>query len=300
MKRIICIAFALVLLLSVTATAFAGGTEGDGIRLAAHRGMSELAPENSIPAFELAGEAGYYGLEFDLQLTSDGRWVILHEEDLGRMTSGGNLISDKTFEEVRSLHINHGSNIDKYEDLRVPTLEEALEICRKYDMHPYIEVKSGGEGDREKIIASLDEYQLTGKAVIISTDKETCVWFKTNYPGITVWYVSWFSFISDAVFAAENGLDGITCNTTFFNPLILGVVKRNNLTLSFWTPDSSTDAAVFSAWGSKDFTTNNLRYDENGNVTPVLTGRDAAKAGFFRFEDLITQALAIIANIFGL
>ena len=43
----------------------------------AHRGFRAVAPENTAPAFEEAGKAGYYGAECDVYRTADGVWVCL-------------------------------------------------------------------------------------------------------------------------------------------------------------------------------------------------------------------------------
>ena len=54
----------------------------------AHRGASGSAPENTLPAFELAIEQGADGLEFDVQLTRDDFVVVIHDETLERTTHG--------------------------------------------------------------------------------------------------------------------------------------------------------------------------------------------------------------------
>ena len=58
------------------------------IRMIAHRGLSSLAPENTLPAYELAGKYGYYGAECDIHETKDGEFVLLHDDTLERMTNG--------------------------------------------------------------------------------------------------------------------------------------------------------------------------------------------------------------------
>jgi len=51
--------------------------------LLGHRGARRYAPENTLPAFDLALEHGCDGFEFDVRLTSDGRAVICHDPTLG-------------------------------------------------------------------------------------------------------------------------------------------------------------------------------------------------------------------------
>lgn len=58
-----------------------------------HRGASGLAPENTLTAFRLALELGADGLEFDVQLASDGRAVVIHDLRLKRTTGRAGLVS---------------------------------------------------------------------------------------------------------------------------------------------------------------------------------------------------------------
>jgi glycerophosphoryl diester phosphodiesterase len=50
------------------------------IKYIGHRGISDLAPENTLSAFELAGKLGFWGTECDVRTTSDGYWMLLHDD----------------------------------------------------------------------------------------------------------------------------------------------------------------------------------------------------------------------------
>ncbi|MEI6502136.1 MAG: glycerophosphodiester phosphodiesterase family protein, partial [Armatimonadota bacterium] len=57
-------------------------------RACAHRGDNFCAPENTLPAFELAIAKGAHQIEFDLRVTRDGQLVVLHDETVDRTTNG--------------------------------------------------------------------------------------------------------------------------------------------------------------------------------------------------------------------
>ena len=57
----------------------------------AHRGASAYAPENTIPAFRLAMEQGADGIELDVQLSKDGKLVVIHDEWVDRTSNGKGL-----------------------------------------------------------------------------------------------------------------------------------------------------------------------------------------------------------------
>ncbi len=109
--------------------------------LCAHRGDQGLAPENTIPAFVAAAKAGAQQVEFDVQLTKDGKLVIMHDLTVDRTTTGKGYVKDLTFEEIRSLDV--GVKYDpKFAGLQVPTLEEALD-CLPRNIWINIHIKPG-------------------------------------------------------------------------------------------------------------------------------------------------------------
>lgn len=99
------------------------------MKIIAHRGYSELYPENTLLAFTKAIEAGVNGIETDIRLSSDGHAVISHDSSLMRITNKDEYVEDVSLEYLRSL--DAGSWFDsKYRDLKIPTLEELLEIVQ--------------------------------------------------------------------------------------------------------------------------------------------------------------------------
>ncbi len=102
-----------------------------GLTWIAHRGNNSTAPENSIVAFENVYR--HQAIETDIQLTSDNRWVVMHDETVDRTTNGTGKISDMTYDQFRALRIDTGANVDKLtDDEKIPpNLEEFLLICKK-------------------------------------------------------------------------------------------------------------------------------------------------------------------------
>lgn len=107
-----------------------------------HRGASNIAPENTTPAFEHAGRLGWYGVETDLQVTSDGVWVLMHDLTVDRTTNGTGSVDNMTLAEIKALTIDTGPNVALYPNLRVPTFDEFLSVCKKYGMMPLPEIKA--------------------------------------------------------------------------------------------------------------------------------------------------------------
>src|SRR5690625_1193014 len=95
----------------------------------AHLVYSAIAPENTLPAFDAAIEAGADALEFDLQETVEGIPVVFHDYDLERTTDGRGWIGETTLAALEVL--DAGSWFaPAFSGTRVPTLEEALDHLR--------------------------------------------------------------------------------------------------------------------------------------------------------------------------
>lgn len=92
-------------------------------RAFAHRGLYEpdqSVPENSLPAFRRAVEAGY-GAELDVQLTKDRRVVVFHDDTLKRACGRDGMICDYTFEELQAFPL-FGS------EERIPLFSDVLAV----------------------------------------------------------------------------------------------------------------------------------------------------------------------------
>lgn len=111
--------------------------EPQKLRFGAHRGLRTQAPENSIPAYILAGEHGFeWAWVAVARQSKDGTWYAMHDETLDRTTNGTGKIAEVTDEYLKTVYTVKGKNADKYtpEELHIPTLEEVIAVCRRYGM----------------------------------------------------------------------------------------------------------------------------------------------------------------------
>ena len=99
----------------------------------AHRGASDLAPENTLPAFELAVRQGADALELDVRLTRDGAAVVIHDATLERTTDRTGLVLAHTLAELRMADAGARFTLDRGRTfpfrgtgVRIPTLAEVL------------------------------------------------------------------------------------------------------------------------------------------------------------------------------
>lgn len=111
------------------------------VKIYAHRGASQYAPENTLPAFALAAQQGADGIELDVHLTKDGQLVVIHDETLERTTSGTGWVKDHTLAQLRQLCADN--HMPGFAQARIPTLEEVLALVRPTGMLVNIELKTG-------------------------------------------------------------------------------------------------------------------------------------------------------------
>jgi len=144
------------------------------MKIWAHRGCSQIYPENTLLSFRKAMEIeGLTGIELDIQLTKDGHMVVIHDERVDRTTNGQGFVRDYTLEEIKNFEIS-AKECGQEEPERIPTIEEVLDLLQdkmKEGLKLNIELKNSifyYEGMEEKIVRLIRDRQLE-KSVIWST-----------------------------------------------------------------------------------------------------------------------------------
>ena len=110
-----------------------------GFMVIAHRGASAYAPENTLAAFDLALDLGCRHLELDVDVTSDGHIVVMHDDTVDRTTNGAGPVGSQTLTELRALDAGAWFGA-QFAGERIPTFAEVLE---HYDgrLHLHTELK---------------------------------------------------------------------------------------------------------------------------------------------------------------
>lgn len=146
------------------------------IRYVAHRGYHVQAPENTMPAFAAAAEAGYQFMESDVHFTKDGVAVLCHDSTINataRNADGSKIVGVKsiqfmTYEELLQYDFGIAAG-EAYRGTRIPTFREWIAFCREADVTPYIELKSRMTTEQVQTLMQLvEEAGMTDRAVWIS------------------------------------------------------------------------------------------------------------------------------------
>lgn len=226
------------------------------VKLIAHRGLSAIAPENTMASVKAACDAGYFGVEFDIRLTSDGEWVVHHDADLSRMAGVKSKIAEMTLKEVQAVEFNNGANIDKYDGVTVPTLREVLDYVSTTDTIPVIEIKTETKDGIDDLVAMLKEYNYLETARIISFYEEPLKEYKRICNRTPVSFL--VHEINDEVIAVctENDFEAISFNYKNVKQKDIQKAVDAKLVLQTWTVDSVESLEEFYSYGVEYFTTN--------------------------------------------
>ncbi len=144
----------------------------------AHRGLwsSNGAPENSLGAFEAACEAGY-GIELDVQLSSDGEAMVFHDGKLARLTGREGRIADYSAADLGEIPLAGSEDT-------IPTLGETLTLVGHRAM-VHIELKTayGEVGPLEQRVYEI-LIDHNGPVAVIGFNPYSHAWFADRHPDI--------------------------------------------------------------------------------------------------------------------
>ena len=176
-------------------------------RFFAHRGAQSVKPENSLPA--LKGVTNHSGFEIDIHQTKDGKWVVMHDGNIDRMTDKKGAISSYTLAQLRAIPISKGTNVARYSaaELVIPTLEEALVIAKDRQLIPVIEIKKDStdnytSASYDSLVDLIKKYNVQDEMMFISFDYNSLKEVKKRLPDVEV---SWLtSSITDTYIRAAS------------------------------------------------------------------------------------------------
>lgn len=152
----------------------------------AHRGSSAICPENTMAAFAKGLEQGATGIETDVQMTKDGRLVLIHDESVARTTGAEGLVKDYTYDELAKLDAGSWFGAD-FQGERIPLLEELLELTKNRGTIVNIELKNGSIQYPElekRVIETVRHYNMSEQIVISSFNHYSLVECKHIDPEI--------------------------------------------------------------------------------------------------------------------
>lgn len=239
---------------------FSEAAEGntEGINLTAHRGLSSVAPENSLEAFKQAAKYNYYALECDVHCTTDGKWVIIHDHMLQSMAKEKGDVKKMSFaDKLSKIKYTNGANIKDYPDAGIILVEDFIEICKEANIRPMIEVKDKRVEKVADLLEIIRKYDIEESVILISFHKDVLREFRNLSPDMELWLLMHAITDEKLQECIENN-NGVAfeASRNVKNPEMIQKIHHNKLLAACWTVDTKEMLNEMMKQGVKYITTN--------------------------------------------
>jgi len=175
--------------------------EGMPIRIrmnVAHRGASVKKPENTIPSFVQAILDGADGAECDVRRSADGVLVLCHDVSPQRTLAGtakDEKIPSLSYDEIRKRDYGAWKG-EQFKGIRMPTLDEYLQVLKGAPCHPVIEIKETGKSEEsiitQEVIDAVKKADMMDVALIISWSEHVVKEVRRIEPKMPVAWLAWY------------------------------------------------------------------------------------------------------------
>lgn len=214
----------------------------DKTDIVAHKGYSSEAPENTMPAFELADQCKNADMmELDVWNSKDGIPVVVHNATIAAATGIDKPVYECTYDELQKLPAPYGMDAQKFVDARIPSLEE---VIAKYAATTpiLIEIK-GYQKDNalaNRIVELMEKYHCTDTSMIHSGDYEALRAVKMLNPDIKCGLIQ--AIVSGNSFDLPYA-DFLSVEHTFVNANMISQLHKRGKKLYVWTVNYDESAS---------------------------------------------------------
>lgn len=233
----------------------------------AHRGLSGLEPENSIPAFVAAGNRSHFGVETDVHVTADGKFVIIHDDTTKRVAGDTIRIEETSHALIRKVVLDNLCRLERLAgvekkdlksrtDLIIPNLEDYITICQKYEKICVLELKNQFDpADIARMVEEIREIGYLDSVIFISFNLQNLIELRKLLPEQRLQYLT--EAYDEEILAA---MDQYNLDYDVYHPVltqeIIDEVHAHGHKVNCWTVDNPEQGEHLAAMGV-DFITSN-------------------------------------------
>jgi glycerophosphoryl diester phosphodiesterase len=163
----------------------------------AHRGASSYAPENTFAAFELAIRMGVHDIELDVEATSDGHIVVIHDDTVDRTTNGTGPVTSHSLAALQALDAGSWFGA-QFSGERIPAFDDVLKRYKER-VHIHTEIKGRSTYLSQRTADLVRQHGMIDQVTITSFQKARLEEIRAYAPElVTGWLLA---EVSDAVIA---------------------------------------------------------------------------------------------------
>ncbi|MBD5191311.1 MAG: hypothetical protein HDS88_00295 [Bacteroidales bacterium] len=230
-----------------------------------HRG-SYRGVANTAEAYRNGVDYYHYdGLECDVRVSSDGHYVILHDETTGSLCSTNLTVATSTLAELKALDFVQTRGGVTYTG-KICTVEEYLDICVEKNVFPVIELKwtTGINSNDMKnfpgLMALVEKKGLRSKAVFLTSMLASLQYVRANYPDVKCQYL--LTTDSDLKLKACQDYDLNPSWDTSLTEDIVIRYRRADREVAVWTVNTEANYKKFGKMGCYMMTCDYLEPDK--------------------------------------
>ena len=241
-------------------------------QMVAHAGLMGMESANTNAGFIAAGNRSYWGIECDVRVAKDG-FVIIHNSTTAGVSPVELSVEDHTVAELQSIPLydrpffygmeEYGLTPGSTEvraDLRIPTLEEYIRICKRYDKICVLELKH--PMTPETIAAVAEQFRAldyVDGVVFISFYWDNLVEIRKCLPGCTVQFLTDDKQVFTEEFLDKVAASGFDLDIHIFTTTkeLVERIHARGLKVNVWTCDWPDRFRQLVEWGV-DYITSNI------------------------------------------
>ena len=230
-------------------------------RLIAHRGVSGLEKENTNLAFVAAGNRSYYGIETDIHRTADGKFIVIHDRTTDRVAGMHCDVEQTDRSVLRRITLLDVNGEPGRPDLHLPTFEEYVDTCAKYEKVSVLELKGEISGeDADAIIATLRVRGHLEQTIFISFSLNDLILVRERLPEQPIQFL-FKDTTPEIMEALRRYRFDVDVDYHALTEESIAAFHAEGIKVNCWTVNDPEKAARLISWGVDYMTTNIL---ENG------------------------------------
>jgi glycerophosphoryl diester phosphodiesterase len=223
----------------------------DSPQIVAHRGASGYAPEATLEAYRIALQMSADFVEADVHKTRDGSIVCIHDPEVSRTTNGKGRVADLTISDLKLLDSgswfnkgNPGKARQEFVGLRIPTLQEIMDLLKENEAGIYVEIKNPelySPDFESSLVTLVKRNDFESRVLFLSFNPQSLVKTKSLAPSIpTALLIA--KLAEDPVQASLDIMaDEVAIRYDLANSDLIHAAHKKGLSVSVWTVDEPED-----------------------------------------------------------
>lgn len=228
-------------------------------QLIAHRGLSGIERENTLAAFVAAGNRNYFGIETDVHVTADGKFILIHDDETGRVSNAKMSVEGSDFHSLRSIVLRDRDEKPRA-DLHLPCLDEYLRVCNRYGKIGVLELKGRIDSQYiQQIVERVEQLYSVERMVFISFFYDNLVDLRGLLPNARIQFLCNCDVNGELCEKLKKYDFALDIWEGRLDKNAIDYMHENGIEVNAWTCDDKDRAEQLISWGIDYITTDILQ-----------------------------------------